>query len=43
MSKHNKNKERTKKIILFTKIFKITLIIVFLFIISYVLMTMSMK
>ena len=43
MKKNNQDKKRTKKIILFTKIIKISLIIILLFSFSYFLMNMAMK
>lgn len=43
MKKNNQDKKRTKKIILFTKIIKISLMIILLFSFSYFLMNMAMK
>ena len=43
MKKNNQDKKRTKKIILFTKIVKISLMIILLFSFSYFLMNTAMK
>ena len=43
MKKNNQDKKRTKKIILFTKIIKISLMIILLFSFSYFLMNTAMK